>query len=69
MLLFIVNFLLAGVVLLGFWVLSKDICWKEALTQLGVQSVLILMVCLMIKNANTKWTVNKFTYNILYLTQ
>jgi hypothetical protein len=52
MLLFTINFLLAGVILLVFWIVSKDICWREALTQLGTQTLLILAVCLMIKNSS-----------------
>ena len=52
MLLFIINFLVAGIILLGFWIVSKDICWREALTQFGAQTILILVVCLMIKNAH-----------------
>lgn len=52
MLLFLINFLLAGLVLLAFWILSKDIDWKEALAQLGVQTLLITIMCLCIKNAS-----------------
>ncbi len=52
MLIFFINFLLAGLVLFAFWVLSKGICWKEALSQLGIQTVFILAMCLLIKNAH-----------------
>jgi hypothetical protein len=52
MFMFLVNFILAGLVLLAFWTISKSICWREALTQLGVQTLIILIVCVCIKNSS-----------------
>ena len=49
--LFIVNFLVAGLVLILFWVISKSVSWLEALTQFGIQTILILLVCLGVKNS------------------
>lgn len=49
MLLFTINFIIAGVILLIFWIISKDITWKEALTQFGIQSLMILMLCACIR--------------------
>lgn len=49
---FLIYFLIAGVILLAFWLISSDICWKEALTQLGIQTLLIFIMCLCIKNSH-----------------
>ena len=49
---FLIYFLIAGVILLTFWLVSSDICWKEALTQFGIQTLLIFIMCLAIKNAH-----------------
>ena len=49
MLLFTINFIIAAAILVIFWIISKDITWKEALTQFGVQSLLILAMCSCIK--------------------
>ena len=49
---FTVYFLIAGLVLLLFWIFSEEVCTKEALLQLTAQSVLIMLMCFLIKNAH-----------------
>ncbi len=52
MFMFGVYFLVAALVLFAFWLISKDITWKEALLQLGAQTFFIIIMCLLIKNAH-----------------
>jgi hypothetical protein len=48
MLMFGVYFVLTSLVLLGFWLFSKQICWKECLTQFVVQSLVVVLMCFLI---------------------
>ena len=48
MLMFGVYFILISLVLLGFWLVSKQICWKECVTQFVVQSLVVLGMCVFI---------------------
>lgn len=52
MLMFFVYFILAGIILVSFWTISHNICWKEAGVQLVLQTVLILVLSFFIKDAH-----------------
>ncbi len=52
MLMFGVYFVLTSLVLLGFWLVSKQICWRECVTQFVVQTLLILGMCFLIMSSS-----------------
>ncbi|MCE2930238.1 MAG: hypothetical protein LW809_02470 [Vampirovibrionales bacterium] len=52
MLMFGVYFVLTSLVLLGFWLVSKQICWRECVTQFVVQSLVILGMCFLIMTSS-----------------
>ncbi|MFN7311154.1 MAG: hypothetical protein ACK5T0_07275 [Vampirovibrionales bacterium] len=52
MFMFGVYFVLTSLVLLGFWLVSKQICWRECITQFVVQSLVILGMCFLIMSSS-----------------